>query len=589
MACNVQIPIDDIVDEVKDQLNLGTFVEKEDGVAKNLTLKGEVILDAAAKDSLCQQLSLCFEDSTVDDFQLNGSTLLLTLTDGTKHEVDLSKFDTEDAHAVAFSIDDVQNHLVIEMSDGEKLSISKEELKQFLDVPNPPNDGKSAYDIWLENGNTGTQADFLASLKGETGPRGPIGPRGLQGATGATGPKGDKGDTGDVGPAGPRGVAGPKGDKGDTGPAGPAGTTANVGVTQPITKTGDNIGLAIDNSTLQVVDGKLSTKTTDITATNLNKLIAESDAQTALMRRLGTHTVAAKKASTIGLPTDVNANVTPPTTAVNTGNADIDATVLQLGTTGDMTQVYFSDEGKKVFVRFNSSGVNNVVNSTHATNSWTDWYAVQLGNNTSTGGTAYTAGDGLSLTGNKLDVVPKGDLFIDSGDKKLASKTSMPRLTAVVSSIADTTFLPNTTDGTTDTIPLRVKATYEDNRHDLQDSTAGNVFTINKAVTNVKVVLRPKSTNNLPIVGITYVNSTHRDSTVTRDGDAWVFTYPTIYNSEIMLDDVLVQLDMTAYNQLSSGGKVMFDYSLDIEDYAFEVPTPSVDLRRISRLTIIKT
>lgn len=44
--------------------------------------------------------------------------------------------------------------------------------------------GKSAYQIWLDAGNTGTEQDFLASLKG------------VKGDTGAKGDKGDKGDTG---------------------------------------------------------------------------------------------------------------------------------------------------------------------------------------------------------------------------------------------------------------------------------------------------------------------------------------------------------------------------------------------------------
>lgn len=35
--------------------------------------------------------------------------------------------------------------------------------------------GKSAYQVWLDAGNSGTEADFLASLKGETGPEGPAG------------------------------------------------------------------------------------------------------------------------------------------------------------------------------------------------------------------------------------------------------------------------------------------------------------------------------------------------------------------------------------------------------------------------------
>lgn len=51
--------------------------------------------------------------------------------------------------------------------------------------------GLSAYDIWLAEGYTGTEADFLASLQG------PKGDQGIQG------PKGDTGATGPQGPAGP--------------------------------------------------------------------------------------------------------------------------------------------------------------------------------------------------------------------------------------------------------------------------------------------------------------------------------------------------------------------------------------------------
>lgn len=51
-------------------------------------------------------------------------------------------------------------------------------------------DGASAYEIWLEEGHSGTEEDFLASL---VGPTGPVGPRG------ETGPQGPKGDTGEWG------------------------------------------------------------------------------------------------------------------------------------------------------------------------------------------------------------------------------------------------------------------------------------------------------------------------------------------------------------------------------------------------------
>ena len=51
-------------------------------------------------------------------------------------------------------------------------------------------DGKSAYDIWLANGYSGTQADFLEWLKGEVG---------AQGEQGIQGEKGDQGIQGETG------------------------------------------------------------------------------------------------------------------------------------------------------------------------------------------------------------------------------------------------------------------------------------------------------------------------------------------------------------------------------------------------------
>ncbi len=51
-------------------------------------------------------------------------------------------------------------------------------------------DGLSAYQLWLTAGNTGTVSQFLASLVGATGATGATGPQGL---------KGDKGDKGDPG------------------------------------------------------------------------------------------------------------------------------------------------------------------------------------------------------------------------------------------------------------------------------------------------------------------------------------------------------------------------------------------------------
>ena len=77
--------------------------------------------------------------------------------------------------------------------------------------------GKSAYQVWLDAGHSGTETEFINSLKGakgDTGSQGPKGATGEQGPVGPQGPKGDKGDTGATGQQGPQGL---KGDTGATG------------------------------------------------------------------------------------------------------------------------------------------------------------------------------------------------------------------------------------------------------------------------------------------------------------------------------------------------------------------------------------
>ena len=98
--------------------------------------------------------------------------------------------------------------------------------------------GKSAYQLWLDNGNTGTEAEFLSSLVGTDGKDGKDGQDGksayqiwlddgnvgneldyLSDMQGPKGPKGDKGDKGDQGD---------KGDKGDQGDDGSGGFLSGV-------------------------------------------------------------------------------------------------------------------------------------------------------------------------------------------------------------------------------------------------------------------------------------------------------------------------------------------------------------------------
>ena len=76
-------------------------------------------------------------------------------------------------------------------------------------------DGQSAYALAVQLGYTGSEADWIASLKGAKGDKG---------ATGATGPQGPQGPTGATGP---RGATGPQGPQGPTGASGVASSGSN--------------------------------------------------------------------------------------------------------------------------------------------------------------------------------------------------------------------------------------------------------------------------------------------------------------------------------------------------------------------------
>ena len=88
-------------------------------------------------------------------------------------------------------------------------------------------DGKSAYQIAVEQGYQGSESDWLSSLKGD---KGDTGERGEKGDTGLQGERGERGEKGDAGQQGEQGPMGEKGEKGDAGVAGKDGFSpiANV-------------------------------------------------------------------------------------------------------------------------------------------------------------------------------------------------------------------------------------------------------------------------------------------------------------------------------------------------------------------------
>ena len=98
--------------------------------------------------------------------------------------------------------------------------------------------GLSAYQVAVQHGFEGTEAEWLISLKGEkgeTGPKGDKGNTGEKGATGERGPQGLQGERGlqgiqgEQGEQGIQGPIGPKGEKGDQGERGPQGPKGNPG------------------------------------------------------------------------------------------------------------------------------------------------------------------------------------------------------------------------------------------------------------------------------------------------------------------------------------------------------------------------
>ena len=108
--------------------------------------------------------------------------------------------------------------------------------------------GLSAYQVAVQHGFEGTEAEWLISLKGEKGETGPKGdkgntgekgatgergPQGLQGERGLQGVQGEKGEPGIQGPVGPKGeqgeqgIQGIQGPQGQIGPQGPKGDTGS--------------------------------------------------------------------------------------------------------------------------------------------------------------------------------------------------------------------------------------------------------------------------------------------------------------------------------------------------------------------------
>ena len=106
------------------------------------------------------------------------------------------------------------------------------EVEEVVDVEvdaSEAKEGLSAYEVYLKNGGTLTEEEWLISLKGEKGEQGiqgEQGPQGEQGIQGEQGPQGIQGEQGPQGIQGEQGLPGEKGNPGDPGEKGDPGLSA---------------------------------------------------------------------------------------------------------------------------------------------------------------------------------------------------------------------------------------------------------------------------------------------------------------------------------------------------------------------------
>ncbi len=154
-----------------------------------------------------------------------------------------------------FTVDQSLDFSDIEVAkDGSLLLDFIEQFDEFrkeLEEAKQMNRGYSAYEIWLQQGNEGSEQDYIRSLKGEKGDTGEKGDPGNRGEIGPQGPQGPQGEQGLQGPKGADGtmtfedlteeqkesLRGPQGIQGPPGPQGQPGTPGVQDLSHYLTKT----------------------------------------------------------------------------------------------------------------------------------------------------------------------------------------------------------------------------------------------------------------------------------------------------------------------------------------------------------------
>ena len=120
------------------------------------------------------------------EYDSTNKMYILFMEEGDKYEIEpysftyLTRKESYSRHITPFSLDE---YLAL---GGTKESLKKNKVYP-ADNPNQGAEGKSAYQIAVENGFSGSEEDWLLSLKGEAGKTGATGASGPQGQPGARG------------------------------------------------------------------------------------------------------------------------------------------------------------------------------------------------------------------------------------------------------------------------------------------------------------------------------------------------------------------------------------------------------------------
>ena len=126
----------------------------------------------AAPDWLC--LGEDSDNQVISDFTLDGNVLTISLEGGNTQTVDLSSIqgqDSDQQQIQDFSLNGPI--LTITLENGGTQSVDLSSFEGFQGPEGPQGaagaDGLSAYQVWLDLGNTGTEQDFIDSLRGADG------------------------------------------------------------------------------------------------------------------------------------------------------------------------------------------------------------------------------------------------------------------------------------------------------------------------------------------------------------------------------------------------------------------------------------